>query len=148
VHCWFGNPPPITPKPETVRLLAPEAATMRPAWSADPECQRKPIEWRERRSPRLAKREGDIESACQVWRSAMGNSRQGYEAYEPSASYFEHKGRRPQKALEIVREALAELSRARQEGTILFRAFLGTQARFERRRQLERKTREVLTSVS
>jgi len=26
VHCWFGNPAPIIPMPETVRLLAPEAA--------------------------------------------------------------------------------------------------------------------------
>jgi uncharacterized protein len=98
---------------------------------------------------RLAKREGDMESACQVWRSAVGNSRQGYEAYEQLASYFEHKGRQPQKALEIVRQALAELSRAQREGTILSRTFLRTQARFERRRQrLERKTRQVLTSVS
>ena len=98
---------------------------------------------------RLAKREGDIESACQVWRSAVGNSRQGYEAYEQLASYFEHKGRQPQKALDIVREALAELGRAQRDGTILPRAFLRTQERFERRRQrLERKTQEVLTSVS
>jgi len=98
---------------------------------------------------RQAKRKGDVELACKVWRSAVGNSREGYEAYEQLASYFERKARQPEKALEIVREALAELSRAEREGTILSSAFLRTQARFERRRQrLERKTQVVLTSVS
>jgi Tfp pilus assembly protein PilF len=98
---------------------------------------------------RLAKRGGDLESACEIWRSAVGNSREGYEAYEQLASHFEHKARQPEKALEVVREALAELGRAEREGTILSGAFLRTQARFERRRQrLEHMTQKVLTSVS
>ena len=98
---------------------------------------------------RLAKREGDLESACEIWRSAVGNSREGYEAYERLASHFEHKTRQPEKALEVVREALAELGRAEREGTILPGAFLRRQARFERRRQrLEHMTQMVLTGPS
>src|SRR5579864_4658530 len=31
---------------------------------------------------RLAKREGDFELACELWKEALGNSRHGYEAYE------------------------------------------------------------------
>jgi hypothetical protein len=31
---------------------------------------------------RLAKREGDFELACELWKEALGNSSHGYEAYE------------------------------------------------------------------
>jgi hypothetical protein len=34
---------------------------------------------------RLAKREGDFDLACELWRDALGNSRHGYEAYEQLA---------------------------------------------------------------
>lgn len=67
---------------------------------------------------RLAKREGDLESACQIWRSALGNSREGYDAYEQLAIYFEHRERAPEKALEIVDEALAVLRQSNREGII------------------------------
>ena len=65
---------------------------------------------------RIAKRQGDLQSACDIWRSALGNSREGYDAYEQLAVHFEHRERDPGKALEIVREALAELRRANREG--------------------------------
>ncbi len=39
---------------------------------------------------RLAKRDGDFALACELWRSSLGNSRQGYEAYEQLAIYYEH----------------------------------------------------------
>ena len=67
---------------------------------------------------RLAKREGDLDSACQIWRSALGNSREGYDAYEQLAIHFEHHERNPGKALEVVQDALAELRRANEEGMI------------------------------
>src|SRR6266571_4757434 len=37
----------------------------------------------------LAKREGDFELACELWKDALGNSRHGYEAYEQLAIYYE-----------------------------------------------------------
>lgn len=109
-----------------------------------------PVDRRARKAlARLAKREGDLQSACEIWRSAVGNSREGYEAYEHLASHFERKAHQPEKALKVVRDALAELGRAEREGTILSGALLRTQARFERRRRrLEHMTRMDLTSVS
>ena len=51
---------------------------------------------------RLAKREGDFALACELWKDALGNSRQGYEAYEQLAIYYEHKARNPERARQIV----------------------------------------------
>ncbi len=48
---------------------------------------------------RLAKREGDFTFACDLWKGALGNSRQGYEAYEQLAIYYEHKARAPEHLL-------------------------------------------------
>src|SRR5689334_10880171 len=67
---------------------------------------------------RLAKREGDFETACELWENALGNSRHGYEAYEQLAIYYEHKARDPNQAREIVKQALDELRRAIQGGDI------------------------------
>src|SRR5260370_33432956 len=54
---------------------------------------------------RLAKREGDFALACELWKSALGNSRQGYEAYEQLAGYYEHKARDPEQGLKIIWQA-------------------------------------------
>ncbi len=90
---------------------------------------------------RLAKREGDLESACNVWRSALGNSREGYDAYEQLAIHFEHRERDPGKALEIVGLALAELRRANSDGMIGPNFFRQREAQFLHRLQrLESKT--------
>ena len=39
---------------------------------------------------RLAKREGDFELPCELWKDALGNSRHGYDAHEQLAIYYEH----------------------------------------------------------
>jgi hypothetical protein len=70
----------------------------------------------------------------------LGNSREGYEAYEQLAIYYEHEAREPRRALALAREALAQLRRANQVGTIAAAEFRRTKARFEHRMlRLERK---------
>jgi hypothetical protein len=65
----------------------------------------------------LAKRQGDSELACELWKDGVGNSRHGYDAYEQLAIYYEHKARDPQQARQIVGQALDELRRAIQVAT-------------------------------
>jgi uncharacterized protein YprB with RNaseH-like and TPR domain len=94
---------------------------------------------------RLAKREGDFDMACELWKDALGNTRPGYEAYEQLAIYYEHKARNPEQARQIVRQALDELRRALQIGDITPGAYREFKARFDRRMErLERKTRRPL----
>ena len=64
----------------------------------------------------------------------LGNSREGYEAYEKLAIYFEHARHQPLQALAIVREALAELRRAKETGMITPATYRRTKERFEHRR--------------
>src|SRR5690242_14358099 len=82
---------------------------------------------------RLAKRQGDFELACELWKEALGNSRHGYEAYEQLAIYYERKARDPEQAREIVRQALDELRRAIQIGDIAPGPYSEIRARFDRR---------------
>lgn len=97
---------------------------------------------------RLAKREGDFALACELWKAALGNSRQGYEAYEQLAIYYEHKARDPEQALQVVRHALDELRRANHTGNIAPGAYREIKARFDHRiARLERKTRRPLLDV-
>jgi uncharacterized protein YprB with RNaseH-like and TPR domain len=97
---------------------------------------------------RLAKRDGDFAVACELWRNASGNSRQGYEAYEQLAIYHEHKARDPHQAREVVRQALDELRRANHAGAITPGAYREIRARFEHRMvRLERKSRGPLLDV-
>jgi hypothetical protein len=94
---------------------------------------------------RLAKREGDFELACELWKDALGNSRHGYEAYEQLAIHYEHKARDPDQAQQIVREAINELRRAFQIGDITPGAYREFKARFDRRMErLDRKSRRPL----
>ena len=94
---------------------------------------------------RLAKRDGDFALACELWRCALGNSRQGYEAYEQLAIYHEHRARDPHQAREVVRQALDELRRANHTGAITPGAYREIRARFEHRMvRLERKSRGPL----
>ena len=89
---------------------------------------------------RLAKRDGDTDLARELWKSMLGNSRAGYNAYEQLAIHFEHKVRQPQHALGIVREALSELRRANQASMISPTVYRRTKAEFEHRlSRLERK---------
>jgi tetratricopeptide (TPR) repeat protein len=94
---------------------------------------------------RLAKRQGDFELACELWRDALGNSRHGFEAYEQLAIYYERKARDPEQAREIVTQALDELRRAIQVGDIAPGPYREIKARFENRLQrLERKGKRPL----
>ena len=97
---------------------------------------------------RLAKREGDFELACELWENALGNSRHGYEAYEQLAIYYEHKARNPERAQDVVRQALNELRCAFQVGDITAGAYREFKAKFDRRMErLERKNRRPLLDV-
>jgi tetratricopeptide (TPR) repeat protein len=94
---------------------------------------------------RLAKRQGDFELACELWKDAVGNSRHGYEAYEQLAIYYERNARDPEQAREIVRQALDELRRAIQVGDIAPGPYREIKARFDHRiERLERKSKRPL----
>jgi uncharacterized protein len=94
---------------------------------------------------RLVKREGDFVRARELWEGTLGDSREGYEAYEQLAIYFEHEAREPRQALAIAREALAQLRRANQVGMIPAAAYRRTKARLEHRLvRLERKAGRTL----
>ena len=94
---------------------------------------------------KLAKREGDYDLACELWKDAAGNSRHGYEAYEQLAIYYEHKARDPESALEVTRQAIGELSNALQTGEIAPGAYRELKMKFDRRlERLARKSRRPL----
>ena len=82
---------------------------------------------------RLAKRDGDLGRGHELWESAVGSSSEGYEAYEQLAIYYGHGVRDPQRALTFAREALDQLRRANQIGTIAATAYRRTKERFEHR---------------
>jgi uncharacterized protein YprB with RNaseH-like and TPR domain len=94
---------------------------------------------------RLAKREGDFDLACELWRDALGNSRHGYEAYEQLAMYYEHTARNSEQAQHIVGQAINELHRALQTGEITPGAYRELRAKFDRRhKRLQRKSQRPL----
>ncbi len=88
----------------------------------------------------MAKREGDHATAIAHWEELLGTSREGIEAYEQLAIYYERHAREPLRAADIAREALAELRRALRAGLIAQHVQIRARARFERRlARLERK---------
>jgi uncharacterized protein len=92
---------------------------------------------------RLAKRAGEFALACELWEDALGNSRHGYQAYEQLAIYYEHQARHPERARQVVEQAMQELQRALQMGEIAPGAHREINAKFERRKvRLERKTQK------
>jgi uncharacterized protein YprB with RNaseH-like and TPR domain len=94
---------------------------------------------------RLAKREGDFELACGLWKDALGNSRHGYEAYEQLAIYYEHSAHDPEQAQKIVQQAIQELHRAFEVSDITPGAYREFKARFDHRMErLEWKRRRPL----
>ena len=75
----------------------------------------------------------------------LGNSREGYEAYEQLAIYYEHEAREPRRALALAREALAKLRGPNRTGTIAATEYRRTKERFEHRiLRLERKSGRTL----
>jgi uncharacterized protein len=94
---------------------------------------------------RLAKREGDHALACRLWEGIVGNSREGFEAYEQLAIYYERHAREPHRAAVFARRAIAELRQADRLGTIAPHAYRAGRARFEKRlARLERKAGRTL----
>jgi uncharacterized protein len=89
---------------------------------------------------RLAKRECDFSLARKMWEAMLGNSREGYHAYEQLAIYYEHRTREPHLAAAVTRKALAELRRANRLGAISALDYRRSKEQFERRlARLERK---------
>jgi uncharacterized protein len=100
------------------------------------------VDRRARRSlARLAKREGDFTVARELWEKMLGTSREGFEAYEQLAIYYEHLAREPHRAAELTRAALAELHATNRLGAIPPAGVRQRRARLERRlARLERKS--------
>ncbi|MGA8012270.1 MAG: ribonuclease H-like domain-containing protein [Candidatus Acidiferrales bacterium] len=98
---------------------------------------------------RLAKREGDLDLARALWEGMLGNSREGFEAYEQLAIYYEHRVREPHRAAELARQALLELRNVNRLGTMPPGAYRERRLRFEQRlARLERKAgRSLLDAV-
>lgn len=91
---------------------------------------------------RLAKREGDHALASQLWEKMLGDTREGFEAYEQLAIHYERQAREPHRAAELARNALAALRRANRLGTIAATAYRQKKERFEKRlARLERNGR-------
>ena len=89
----------------------------------------------------MAKRDGDFARARELWEGMLGSSREGLEAYEQLAIYYERHAREPHRAASITRKALAEIRRANRTGAVTTSLYRRSRARFERRlSRLERKT--------
>ncbi|MGB9245981.1 MAG: ribonuclease H-like domain-containing protein [Candidatus Acidiferrales bacterium] len=89
----------------------------------------------------MAKREGDFVRARELWEGLVGNSQEGFEAYEQLAIYYERHAREPHQAASIVKKALVELRRANRTGTVGVGLYKRSRERFEHRlSRLERKT--------
>lgn len=82
---------------------------------------------------RLAKREGDLALACELWEGMLDHSREGLQAYEQLAIHLEHREKELHRAASLARKALAELRRANELGAIAPVAYRERRARFERR---------------
>ncbi|MDE3169716.1 MAG: hypothetical protein KGL75_06200, partial [Acidobacteriota bacterium] len=88
----------------------------------------------------LAKRAGDLGRAEELWCEMLGSSREGIEAYEQLAIYYERSARDYRKAAELTREALAALRKANRLGIIERATYGRHKVRFHRRlTRIERK---------
>lgn len=89
---------------------------------------------------RLAKREGDLSTAREMWEGMLGDSKEGLEAFEQLAIYYEHHAREPHRAASVARKALVVLRRANRLGTMDAVTYRRCRERFEHRlARLERK---------
>jgi uncharacterized protein YprB with RNaseH-like and TPR domain len=89
---------------------------------------------------RLAKREGDLTLAHDLWQGMLGSSREGLEAYEQLAIYYERHSRELHQAALVSRDALRELQKAKHWGIIGTGAYQRMRAQFEKRlARVERK---------
>jgi len=91
---------------------------------------------------RLAKRTRDFPLALELWESILSNSREGFEAYEQLAIYYEHQLGEKARAAALVHQALAELRKTSRVGLITAALHRQYRTRFERRlARLERPGR-------
>ena len=91
---------------------------------------------------RLAKRSRDFSLALELWESILGGSREGLEAYEQLAIYYEHVLGEKARAVALVEKALAELPKASRVGLISAAVHRQYRTKFERRMaRLERPGR-------
>ena len=94
---------------------------------------------------RMARREGDVERARELWESMIGNSREGFEAFEQLAIYHERVTHAPREAAALVKQALAELRRSKGAGLLSAAMHRQYKERFEHRlARLERKAGKTL----
>jgi uncharacterized protein YprB with RNaseH-like and TPR domain len=84
---------------------------------------------------RLAKRAGDHSRAREIWEGMLGNSPEGFEAYEQLAIYYERRAQDPEQALRLARQAIAELLNANLLGLISAAKYRSRRLRFEGRIQ-------------
>jgi uncharacterized protein len=90
---------------------------------------------------RIAKREGDLSLARDLWQGMLGHSREGIEAYEQLAIYYERHSGEAHRAAKVSRDALSALQQARRLGSIGTGAYQKLRGRFKRRlARVERKT--------
>jgi uncharacterized protein len=82
---------------------------------------------------RLAKRDRDYPLALELWNSILGNSREGFEAYEQLAIYYEHESGETARAAVLVRAALTELRKTNRVGSLSAALHRQYRSRFERR---------------
>jgi uncharacterized protein len=91
---------------------------------------------------RLAKREGDLLFACELWESILGSSREGLEAYEQLAIYYEHQAGEPRRAAALVRTALCELQPSHRHASVTAALHRRYRTKFaDRLRRLDRLER-------
>jgi len=95
---------------------------------------------------RLAKREQDFSRATELWEDILGETRDGLDAYEQLAMYYEHRAGAPERALELTRQALEALRAAWQCGNVPPAAYRRLRARLLRR--LERLERRAAPGAS
>jgi uncharacterized protein len=94
---------------------------------------------------RMARREGDVERARELWESMIGNSREGFEAFEQLAIYHERVARAPHEAAALVKRALGELRRSKGAGLLSAAMHRQYKERFEHRlARLEKKAGRTL----
>jgi hypothetical protein len=97
---------------------------------------------------RLAKRDGDFALALELWESMLGDSREGLEAYEQLAIYYEHRAREPHRAAAFAKKALLDLRNANRRGLIAPAYYRDRRERFEQRlARLERKSSRPLLAA-
>lgn len=98
---------------------------------------------------RLAKKDKDFTAACDMWTAILGHSRDQsalardtLEAYEQLAIHLERRCRNAHRAAALVRQALVDLRRAHQLGTVAASVCFRYRQRFEKRlSRLERLER-------